>query len=285
MKSVLITGGTGFFGQGMVRRLLEGDTERICIYSRDEVKQANMRAATPDPDERLRYFIGDVRDLQRLRQAMNGVDLVIHAAALNRIETGHYNPEELIKTNIGGAMNVVDAASSAGVQKVVALSTDKAYQPISPYGQSKALAESLFLNANNTRGKDGPRFACARYGNIWGSTGSVVPTWKAALANREPLRVTDPNCTRFYMTLDQALNLVLKTAQTMEGGEMAIPDLPAYRLQDLIAALVGAGNVAVTQTVGLPRWEKLHESMSENRSSETARRMSVYELKESLERI
>lgn len=278
--NILITGGSGFFGHGLVRKLLKGNlSHRICIYSRDEYKQALM-ADRFNSDSRLRFFIGDVRDGGRLRQAMEGIDLVVHAAALKRIEVGRYNPEEMVKTNVGGALNVIDAATSAGVEKVVALSTDKAYQPVSPYGQTKALAESLFLNANNTRGRHGPRFAVVRYGNVSGSTGSVIPRWREAIKAGQGVRVTDPECTRFWMTVEEAVDLVLNTATTMAGGELAIPDLPAYRLSDLVTAMGLSFEV-----IGLPIYEKKHESMDATRSSDQARRMSVDEIREALETV
>ena len=293
MKSVLITGGTGFFGQAMVKRLLDLPDEgcyRICVYSRDEAKQATMRTTLHDPEERIRWFIGDVRDQARLRQAMEGVDTVIHAAALKRIETGFYNPQELIKTNIDGAVNVIAAATDecrssrqSTPIRVVALSTDKAYQAASPYGLSKAMAESLFLSANNTRGAFGPIFAVVRYGNVWNSTGSLLPTWRAQRQVGAPLRVTDPDCTRFYMTREQAVDLVVKTASTMRGGELAIPDLPAYRVGDVLDALLGEQHDYPVKVVGLPAFEKLHESMDAQRCSASARRMTVTELKEAIQ--
>jgi UDP-N-acetylglucosamine 4,6-dehydratase len=174
MQSILITGGSGSFGTAFTRRLLEDKlAERICIFSRGEHRQAEM-AKEFNNDPRLRFFIGDVRDRWRLARAMDGCDVVVHAAALKRIETAHYNPSEVVLTNVHGAMNVIEAAKDVGVQKVVALSTDKAFQPISPYGQSKAIAESLFRAANGNRTK----FAVIRYGNVWKSAGSVVPTWQ-----------------------------------------------------------------------------------------------------------
>jgi FlaA1/EpsC-like NDP-sugar epimerase len=291
MKSVLITGGSGAFGTAFVRYLLTRRmdiTGRVAILSRSEHRQAEMAremAALDPKEERLRFFIGDVRDRDRLFRAMEGIDTVVHAAALKRIEVGAYNPMEVMKTNILGAANVIEAAKDAGVAKVVALSTDKAYAPVSPYGTSKAFAESLFLAANNTRGKTGPAFAVVRYGNVWNSTGSVVPTWLhlikeqvAADWARTPIvPVTDPECTRFYMTMDQAVNLVLNTILIMQGGEIIIPRLPAYRLGDLAEAMG-----AQMQINGLPSWEKRHESMGEGNSSDTARRMSVAELREAL---
>jgi FlaA1/EpsC-like NDP-sugar epimerase len=282
VKSVLITGGSGAFGTAFVRYILTRGVEpwRIAILSRSEHRQAEMaREMAPlDPKERrLRFFIGDVRDRDRLFRAMEGIDTVIHAAALKRIEVGAYNPMEVMKTNILGAANVIEAAKDAGVAKVVALSTDKAFAPVSPYGTSKAFAESLFLAANNARGKTGPAFAVVRYGNVWNSTGSVVPTWLKMLETGETVPVTDPECTRFYMTMDQAVNLVLNTILIMQGGEIIIPRLPAYRLGDLAEAMG-----AQMQINGLPSWEKRHESMGEGNSSDTARRMSVAELREAL---
>jgi UDP-N-acetylglucosamine 4,6-dehydratase/5-epimerase len=303
VRSVLITGGSGFFGRAFVDRLLTAPYEfnqpvvqitpdgerllhpaaarRICVYSRDEHKQAAMREAWSleggGDEPRLRFFIGDVRDKDRLWRAMRGVDVVVHAAALKRIDVGWYDPDEVAKTNVIGAMNVIAAAELAGVERVVALSTDKAYQPVSPYGLSKAMAEALFLNANNARGSTGPRFAVCRYGNVWGSTGSVAPRWKALMkAGISSVPLTDPECTRFFMRIGEAVDLVLNTIETMPD-EVAIPTLPAYRLGDLAEAMG-----AQTHTVGLPAWEKRHESMSDGVSSDLARRMTVNELKEAL---
>lgn len=279
MTSYLITGGTGSFGQAFTRRLIEtGASDRICIYSRGEHAQANMRQAFGD-DPRLRFLIGDVRDQARLKRAMSGIDVVVHAAALKRIEVGAYNPIELVRTNVDGAINVIEAAQDAGVKKVVALSSDKAHAPISPYGASKALAESLFLAAQNTVGANGPIFAACRYGNVWRSNGSVVPKWQDMLASgAERVPVTDPECTRFFMTLAQAVDLVIDTVETMRGGELRVPDLPAYRLGDLVDAL-GARPLIT----GLPSWEKRHESMDERHCSVDAPRMSVDDLRKALE--
>lgn len=282
MRSVLITGGSGAFGTACATRLLRyTDTMRIVIYSRSEHRQADMaRELAPLDDQwsRMRYFIGDVRDRDRLRRAMEDIQVVIHAAALKRIETGAYNPLEVKKTNIDGAANVIEAATDAGVRRVIGLSSDKAYQPVSPYGTSKAFAESLFLAANNTRGNHGPLFAVCRYGNVWNSTGSVVPTWRKILAEGTGIvPVTDPGCTRFFMTMDEAVSLVLDTESTMIGGEIAIPDLPAYRLGDLAEAMGAKMDIR-----GLPDFEKRHESMGAGASSEHARRMTIDELRGAL---
>ena len=274
MKSVLITGGSGSFGRAFTKRMLaDSNVERIAILSRGEHAQADMQRELDDP--RLRFFIGDVRDQSRLRRAFEGIETVVHAAALKRIEVGNYNPDEMVKTNVNGAMNVIEAATEARVSKVVALSTDKAFQPISPYGQSKALAETMFRNARTGHG--GPVFAVTRYGNVWGSAGSIVPKWRDTLRTSDTVPVTDPDCTRFYMTMDQAVDLVVDAINTMQGGELNIPTLPAYRIGDLAAAM--GAKIHVT---GLPAWEKKHESMCEGNCSETARRMSVDELKEIL---
>jgi UDP-N-acetylglucosamine 4,6-dehydratase len=259
---------------------MQGGPLRIVILSRGEHRQAEMMRELEGFEGaswRMRYFIGDVRDRDRLRRAMEGIDVVIHAAALKRIEVGAYNPMEVMKTNILGAANVIEAATDADVDRVVALSSDKAFQPISPYGTSKAFAESLFLAANNARGNFGPRFAVVRYGNVWCSTGSVVPTWWKILQTSETVPVTDPECTRFFMTMEEAIALVLKTILIMKGGEIAIPTLSAYRLGDLAEAMGAKMDVR-----GLPAFEKRHESMAEGNSSDKARRMSVAELRAAL---
>lgn len=278
MRNLLLTGGTGSFGRAFTKRLLADNLyDRICLYSRGEHAQAQMREDLGD-DSRLRFFIGDVRDQPRLKRAMTGVDVVVHAAALKRIEVGATNPIEMIRTNVDGAVNVVEAAQDACVRKVVALSSDKAYQPISPYGQSKALAEALFLAANNTVAADGPRFAACRYGNIWCSNGSVVPRWIEMIrrgASKVP--ATSLDATRFFMTIDEACDLVLHTVVTMQGGELAIPTLPAYQLRDLVEAMGVTADVR-----GLPGFEKLHEGMADGNTSDIARRMSVAELREKL---
>lgn len=284
MRSVLVTGGTGTFGRALVRHLLEVNSGcRIRVLSRGEHAQAAMAAelADIDPERRLGFFIGDVRDRDRLRRAFDGVEVVVHAAALKRIEVGQYNPAEMVKTNVIGAMNVIEAAQDAGVERVIFLSSDKAYQPISPYGQSKALAESLFLNANNTVGALGTRFSVVRYGNIFNASGSVVPRWRAAIkAGVKKVRITDPECTRFFMLAEDAVQLVIDASEWMVGGETVIPDLPAYRLGDLATAM-GVS----TEIVGLPSWEKKDESMDEKRCSRWAPRLSVEDLRGYLQNV
>lgn len=275
MKSVLITGGSGFLGHALVERLLADGCPRVCIFSRSESRQFQMRMHFRD-DSRLRWFIGDVRDRDRLERAMQSVESVIHAAALKRIEVGAYCPDEMVKTNVLGTMNVVDAARSAGVKKVLLVSSDKAFEPVSPYGQSKAIAESIVLRANDPQ--YGPRFAVVRYGNVWNSTGSLVPKWRGILATGDIVPVTDPDATRFFMWREEAAELVLNTLRDMRGGECAIPDLPAYRVGDLAEALGARMDIR-----GMPLFEKLHEAMSAGKSSDKARRMSVDELRDALE--
>lgn len=273
--SVLVTGGTGTFGQAYVRRaLLRGGT-RICVYSRDEYKQAVMREAMGN-DPRLRWFIGDVRDYQRLVRALEGVETVIHAAALKRVEVGEFNPDELVKTNVLGTMNVIEAAHAARVAKVIAISTDKAAAPVNAYGASKLLMEKVILAANNARGARGPRFACIRLGNFAGSRGSVIPMWRTLIAmGARTVPVTDPECTRFVMTETQALNLALELEATMQGGELVIPDLKAFRLGDLIEAMGVTGEV-----IGLRPGERLHEEFGRGISSDAAPRLTVSQLRD-----
>lgn len=278
MSGILITGGTGSFGRAFTRTALDKQWfERICILSRDEHKQAEMRADFKD-DERLRFFIGDVRDRDRLRRAMTGCTHVVHAAALKRIEVGVYNPAEMVKTNVLGAMNVIEAAQDApGVLGVVYLSTDKAVEPVSPYGQSKALAESLFLAANNTVADGSPRFMVTRYGNVAGSNGSVIPLWRDHLKKGDVVRVSDPEATRFWMFMHEAVDLVARALDAGEPGPV-IPDLPAFALSDLAAAM----GVTRMDVYGLKPFEKKHESLRPGLTSDKARRMSVPEIREAL---
>ncbi len=278
MKSVLITGGTGTLGHGIVERLLQGDEYgRICILSRGEKDQASV--ARKFSSDRLRFFIGDVRDYIRLRRAMDGCEVVIHAAALKRIEVGVYNPEEMVKTNVLGTANVIEAARDVGANRCVLVSSDKAFEPISPYGYTKALAESLFTSADNSSGPSGPRYAGVRYGNVWCSAGSVVPVWRSILASAGRPLITSPDCTRFFMLLSEAVDFVLGAVEKMRGGEILIPDLPSYRLGDLADVMMHGGNRNWFIETGLPAHEKLHESMEKGKCSKDARRMSVGELR------
>lgn len=275
MNSVLITGGSGFLAKGLAKRLLDLGAQRVCLFSRGEFAQAQMRREFQN-DERLRFFIGDVRDKDRLEEAMRGVDTVIAAAALKRIEVGAYSPTEMVKTNVLGTMNTVEAAVKAGVHNLVYVSTDKAWQPISPYGHTKALAERIVLQANTMHGSHGPACGVVRYGNVWLSRGSVVPTWRAMIADgAERVPITDPACTRFFMLLQEAVDFVLNA---VGHKELLVPEtLPAYRLGDLAEAMG-----VETYMLGLPTHEKLHEGMRDGLTSDAARRMSIDELKEAL---
>lgn len=270
MASILVTGGTGTIGAAVVRDALRRGHERVCVFSRDEYKQAIMRAAMPDP--RLRWFLGDVRDRHRLRRALEGVELVIHAAALKRVEAGEFNPGEFVKTNVMGTLNLIEAAHDAGVRHVVGLSTDKALNPQSAYGASKLLMEKVMLAANNARGDHGPMFACTRFGNIIGSRGSVVDLWRGL----DPVPMTDPRCTRYWLTERDALEIIWAAAMMMPT-ETLIPIARAFNLADLAQAMDKS-----VELVGLRAGEQLHEQMREGESSETAPRMSVAELREAL---
>lgn len=275
---VLITGGTGFLGRGLARSLLaSGDISRVCIFSRGEHTQALMRQELPDPKGKLRWFIGDVRERDRLRRAMEGSHLVIHAAALKRVEVGEYNPGEMVRTNVIGSLNVIEAAHDAGVEKVVAVSSDKASAPLNAYGATKLTMEKLMLAANNARGSDGTRFAVVRYGNVAGSTGSVIPIWRDLIrkqAGTAEVPVTDPECTRFWMSLEEACMLILWTADNMIGGELVVPTLPAYKLGTLAEAMG-----ARMKVLGLGAGEKLHESMVSAHESQDFRWISPYLVK------
>ncbi|MCB8838606.1 UDP-N-acetylglucosamine 4,6-dehydratase (inverting) [Aurantimonas sp. VKM B-3413] len=257
-KSILITGGTGSFGRKYTETILSRyKPARLVIYSRDELKQYEMGQQFNDPA--MRYFIGDVRDVERLKRAMQGVDYVIHAAALKHVPVAEYNPNECIKTNIGGAQNVIDAAIAMDVQKVIALSTDKAANPINLYGATKLASDKLFVAANNTTGGRGPIFSVVRYGNVVGSRGSVVPLFKRLVAEgKTPLPVTHEGMTRFWITLQSGVDFVLKNFERMYGGEIFVPRIPSVRILDLVEAYSGTREADV---VGIRPGEKLHEIM------------------------
>lgn len=257
-KSVLITGGTGSFGKTYARKLLENhNPKKIIIYSRDELKQSEM--AQNFTDERMRFFIGNVRDRDRLNLAMNGVDIVIHAAALKQVPAAEYNPMECIKTNIHGAENVVMAAIQNDVERVIALSTDKAANPINLYGATKLASDKLFVSANNMVGQGRTRFSVVRYGNVVGSRGSVVPFFKKLLVSGAAvLPITHSEMTRFWITLDQGVDFVLKNFGRMHGGEIFVPKIPSIRIMDLAEAYAPG---VKTEIIGIRPGEKLHEIM------------------------
>lgn len=257
-KSILITGGTGSFGKHYVETLLKRYTpRRLVIYSRDELKQFEMAQRYSQPC--MRYFIGDVRDGARLRQAMAGVDYVIHAAALKQVPAAEYNPMECVKTNIHGAENVISAALENNVEKVIALSTDKAANPINLYGATKLVSDKLFVAANNLAGGHRTRFAVVRYGNVVGSRGSVVPFFRKCIdEGAERLPITDERMTRFWITLQQGVDFVLRNFERMYGGEVFVPKIPSIRVVDLARAMAPS---LPHQIVGIRPGEKLHEIM------------------------
>jgi UDP-N-acetylglucosamine 4,6-dehydratase len=256
--SVLITGGTGSFGKQFVRTILERySPKKVIIYSRDELKQFEMQQAFPD--ERLRFFIGDVRDCNRLCMAMREVDFVVHAAALKQVPAAEYNPMECIRTNVNGAENVIQAALQSGVRKVMALSTDKAANPINLYGATKLCSDKLFVAANNLTGDRPTRFSVVRYGNVVGSRGSVVPFFQSLIAKKAShLPITDLRMTRFWISLQQGVQFVLRNFERMRGGEIFVPKIPSIRITDLAEAMAPG---TPTKVVGIRPGEKLHEIM------------------------
>lgn len=258
MKNILITGGTGSFGKKFTEHVLthEADVQRLVIFSRDELKQHEMRTQGFN-DPRLRYFIGDVRDADRLRRAMQGIDTVVHAAALKQVPACEYNPIEAVMTNIMGAKNVIEAALDSGVQKVLAMSTDKATAPVNLYGATKLVAEKLFVQANSYSGFEGARFACVRYGNVVGSRGSVVPLFEQQRLSGK-VTVTDKRMTRFWITLEQGVQFVLSCIEQMHGGEVFIPKIPSMNIMDLVATVAPECEV---EFMGIRAGEKLHEAM------------------------
>jgi UDP-N-acetylglucosamine 4,6-dehydratase len=257
-QSVLVTGGTGSFGYRFIRRLLaEGNPRRVIVFSRDELKQYEMQATFDDP--RMRFFLGDVRDRERLEQATRGVDAIVHAAALKQVPAAEYNPTECIRTNINGAENVVQAALTNDVTHVVALSTDKAANPLNLYGATKLASDKLFVAGNNLAGGRETRFSVVRYGNVVGSRGSVVPLFRRLLdEGMSELPITDPAMTRFWITLDQGVDFVMKAFQRMQGGEIFVPRIPSVRIVDVAEAMAPG---LPQKTVGIRPGEKLHEVM------------------------
>jgi UDP-N-acetylglucosamine 4,6-dehydratase len=260
-KSILITGGTGSFGQKFTEFALNNlSPKKLVIFSRDELKQFDMASRFPEEDNPcIRYFIGDVRDRNRLIRAFSGIDIVIHAAAMKQVVAAEYNPTECIATNVLGAQNVIDAAIENGVEKVVALSTDKAANPINLYGATKLCSDKLFIAANNLSGKQKTRFSVVRYGNVAGSRGSVIPFFRELIASgKTSLPLTHPDMTRFIITLDQGVELVHTALDEMCGGEIFVPKLPSLKIRDLVPLLGQGLDVHIT---GIRPGEKLHEVM------------------------
>jgi UDP-N-acetylglucosamine 4,6-dehydratase len=257
-KTILITGGTGSFGKEAIRTILSRfKPRRLIVFSRDEFKQFEMQQTFNDPA--MRYFLGDVRDQDRLKRAMDGVDFVIHAAALKQVPAAEYNPMECVKTNIHGAESVINAAIDCGVQKVIALSTDKAANPVNLYGATKLVSDKLFVAGNSMVGPRKTRFAVVRYGNVVGSRGSVIPFFKKLMTEGvKELPITDPKMTRFWITLPQGVEFVLNSFQRMQGGEIFVPKIPSMRITDLTDALHPG---IPHKVVGIRPGEKLHEVM------------------------
>ena len=274
-KVVLVTGGSGSFGRKFAEVVLNRYSPRkLIIFSRDELKQSEMQRDFNGPN--LRYFIGDVRDVDRLRLAMRGVDVVVHAAALKQVPACEYNPFEAVKTNIIGASNVIAAAIEAGVPKVLAISTDKAVNPVNLYGATKLCAEKLFVQGNAYAGEKGTRFSCARYGNVVGSRGSVVPLFVEQRQNGS-VTVTDERMTRFWMTLQQGVDFVLHCLDIMYGGEVFVPKIPSMRVMDLVAAVAPGCSVRFT---GIRAGEKVHEVLvSEDEAHHTFELDDLYVIK------
>jgi len=274
-KVILVTGGSGSFGHKFAEVVLQRYTPRkLIVFSRDELKQSEMQRKFDSP--LMRYFIGDVRDLDRLRRAIHGVDVVVHAAAMKQVPACEYNPFEAVKTNVVGAANVIDAAIDARVPKVLAISTDKATNPINLYGATKLCAEKLFVQGNAYAGESGSRFSCARYGNVMGSRGSVIPIFLEQRASGT-VSVTDERMTRFWMTLQQGVDFVLDCLGRMHGGEVFVPKIPSMRVMDLVTAVAPGCRVAFT---GIRAGEKVHEVLvSEDEAHHTVSLDDAYVIK------
>ncbi len=260
-KSILVTGGTGSFGKAFVSRMLRNysNIERLVIFSRDELKQWEMQNAFPDEKyPQLRFFLGDIRDKERLRRALKNIDIIVHAAALKQVPAAEYNPSEFIKTNVLGADNLVDCALDCGVRKIVALSTDKAVSPVNLYGATKLCSDKLFISANNITGTQDSKFSVVRYGNVMGSRGSIIPLLISKAKKNEPLTITHKDMTRFNITLDEGVSLVISTIEEMIGGEIFVPKIPSYRIMDLAKAISPNAEV---DFIGMRVGEKIHEEM------------------------
>ena len=268
-SSVLITGGTGSLGKVLTKHLLENTkARRVAIFSRDELKQFDMQKEFGS-DPRLRFFLGDVRDLDRLKLALHKVDFVVHAAALKQVDTGEYNPMEFVKTNVLGSQNLIEAAMTCGVKKIVALSTDKASSPINLYGATKLTADKLFVAANNYTHDRGTIFSVVRYGNVIGSRGSVIPLFKDLARNSKAIPITDFRMTRFWISMSEAVNFICDSFRMMKGGELYVPRIPSMKIVDLAQAISPSGELFET---GIRPGEKLHEEMI---SAEDSRRTIV----------
>lgn len=259
-KKVLITGGTGSLGKALAKRILETDVDTVRIFSRDEFKQIQMEGEFDD--KRLRFLIGDVRDKERLKRALENVNLVIHTAALKHVHVAEYNPFEVVKTNVYGSQNLIEACLDTDVEQVLAIGTDKAVSPLNTYGATKLLMERLFISANNYKGFHKIKFSCVRYGNVLGSRGSLVPTLVHQVLNGKKITITDPNMTRFNITMNQALDLIFRAFENSVGGEIFIPKLKAYRTGDVKDAVLELLNPkSEVQQIPVRPGEKYHESL------------------------
>jgi len=257
-STILVTGGTGSFGRKFVEVVLNKyNPKKLIIYSRDELKQYEMQKRFTDENDVLRFFIGDVRDKERLKRALNGVDYIIHAAALKQVPSCEYNPIEAVRTNVIGAQNIIDAAIDCGVKKVLALSTDKAANPINLYGATKLCSDKLFISGNAYSGAEGSRFSVVRYGNVLGSRGSVIPLFKKQ-AEEGQITITDERMTRFWITPKQGVEFVVKCLELMQGGELFVPKIPSAKIKDIAKAV--APNAEI-KFIGIRPGEKLHELM------------------------
>lgn len=269
--SVLITGGTGSLGKSLLDYFVNHtNVRRIAILSRDELKQSKLRNQFQN-DSRLRWFLGDIRDLERLKRAFHGVDYVIHTAALKQVDTGEYNPMEFVKTNVLGSQNVIDASIEAGVKRVVALSTDKASSPINLYGATKLTADKLFITANNYSVAYGTTFSVVRYGNVMGSRGSVIPYFQQIAKQGKPLPITDLRMTRFWISIESAVRFVVDSLEMMTGGELYVPKIPSMKITDLARAISPNSKF---EEIGMRPGEKLHEEMI---SADDSRRTLILE--------
>ncbi|WP_440669459.1 UDP-N-acetylglucosamine 4,6-dehydratase (inverting) [Candidatus Pelagibacter sp. HIMB1483] len=281
-KSILITGGTGSFGKRITEKILEKfNPKKVIIFSRDELKQSEMQNEKIYQKKNVRFFLGDVRDLQRLKTAFDGVDVVIHAAALKQVPAAEYNPGEYVKTNIHGAQNVIQAAIDCNVKKVIALSTDKAVNPINLYGASKLVSDKLFVAANNIVGKKNICFSIVRYGNVSGSRGSVLPLFLELKKAKKKLTITHKDATRFWITLDQGIQFVFDCLTIMKGGEIFIPKIPAIKITDLAKVIDPQNKYEI---IGLRPSEKLHEVLiSPDESIDVVEFRKYYTIKPSFE--
>jgi UDP-N-acetylglucosamine 4,6-dehydratase/5-epimerase len=259
-KTVLITGGTGSLGTALTKKLLTTDVSKIRIFSRDEWKQTNMKSQFPD--KRLRFLIGDIRDSDRLNRAMENVDIVFHTAALKQVPVAEYNPFEFIKTNVNGTQNVIDACLDNDVELSIGIGTDKAVSPSNTYGASKLLMERLFIGANFYKGDHKTKFICVRYGNVLGSRGSILPIFVDSIISKRKIPITDPTMTRFNITINEAVNLVLRAVQYGKGGEIFVPKLKAFTVEDMKNAIIDLVDVkAKSVRIPVRAGEKYHESM------------------------